>query len=251
MNHEQVNVIAFRTHYLCQVYGSEENEGIETEEIALERTVVDIEETDGQREEYDKADTLYKSRAYGLIAHCALYFQFQIFANLTEAVKSLELRDVLELGLFFFADFIIKRFRKGGRIIDKTTAKTLISHADSVTGDVQELCEAIWETTDDDATISADDIPTSLELIFSREGEAYGAAIRSLTATQVSLLRALAATKLPRVFSEAFKESARITNTATIQKSLKRLAMKRLIYEYGGQYRFTNPFFREWLLQKM
>ena len=150
-----------------------------------------------------------------------------------------------------FADFIIKRFRKGDRIIDKTTAKTLISHADSVTGDVQELCEAIWETTDDDATISADDIPTSLELIFSREGEAYGAAIRSLTATQVSLLRALAATKLPRVFSEAFKESARITNTATIQKSLKRLAMKRLIYEYGDQYRFTNPFFREWLLLKM
>lgn len=150
-----------------------------------------------------------------------------------------------------FADFIIKRFRKGGRIIDKTTAKTLISHADSVTGDVQELCEAIWETTDDDATISADDIPASLELIFSREGEAYGAAIRSLTATQVSLLRALAATKSPRVFSEAFKESARITNTATIQKSLKRLAMKRLIYEYGGQYRFTNPFFREWLLLKM
>ena len=150
-----------------------------------------------------------------------------------------------------FADFIIKRFRKGGRIIDKTTAKTLISHADSVTGDVQELCEAIWETTDDDATISADDIPASLELIFSREGEAYGATIRSLTATQVSLLRALATTKLPRVFSEAFKESARITNTATIQKSLKRLAMKRLIYEYGGQYRFTNPFFREWLLQKM
>ena len=150
-----------------------------------------------------------------------------------------------------FIDFIVKRFRKGGRMADKTTVKALIAHADSVTGDVQELCEAIWETTKDDATIGVNDIPAALELIFSREGEAYGAAMRSITAKQASLLRALAETKHAQLFSTDFMERVRTNSTGVIQTSIKRLVAKRLIYEYGGVYRFTNPFFREWLLLKM
>ena len=150
-----------------------------------------------------------------------------------------------------FADFLMKRFRKGGRKTDKATVKALISHADSVTGDVQELCEAIWETTEEGEQIGVDDIPRALELIFSREGEAYGAAIRSLTAKQTSLLRALAETRQAKLFSNEFMERVRTTSTGIIRASLKRLVDKRLIYEYGGEYRFTNPFFREWILLKM
>ena len=145
----------------------------------------------------------------------------------------------------------MKRFRKGGRKTDKATIKALISLADSVTGDVQELCEAIWETTEEGEQIGVDDIPRALELIFSREGEAYGAAIRSLTAKQTSLLRALAETKKAKPFSIEFMDRVRTTSTGIIRASLKRLIDKRLIYEYGGEYRFTNPFFREWILLKM
>ncbi len=150
-----------------------------------------------------------------------------------------------------FSNFLIERFRKGGRIANETTVKALISHADSVTGDVQELCETIWETTENGSTIDINDIPAALKLIFSREGEAYGATVRSLTATQVSVLRALAETPQLRIFSTVFMERTQIMNTGTIRAALKRLIVKRLIYEYGGEYRFTNPFFREWLLLKM
>jgi hypothetical protein len=46
-------------------------------------------------------------------------------------------------------------------------------------------------------------------------------------------------------------ERTQIMNTGAIRTALKRIITKRLIYEYGGEYRFTNPFFREWLLLKM
>ena len=46
------------------------------------------------------------------------------------------------------ARFVVARFKKGNRVIDEETAAELVRYADSVTGDVQQLCEAIWDTTD-------------------------------------------------------------------------------------------------------
>ena len=107
MNHQEVDIVAFGTHHLGEVDGTEEHEAVEAEEVALEAGVVDVEEGDGQREEGDEAHTLDESATDGLVAHGALDFQLQVFANLSEAVQRLELRHVFQLGLLLFADFIV------------------------------------------------------------------------------------------------------------------------------------------------
>ena len=46
-------------------------------------------------------------------------------------------------------------------------------------------------------------------------------------------------------------QRVRTTSAGVIRAFLKQLVAKRLIYEYSGEYRFTIPFFREWILLKM
>ena len=119
MHHQQIDIVTLRTHHLCEVDGTEEHEAVEAEEVALEAGVVDVEEGDGQREEGDEAHTLDESATDGLVAHGALDFQLQVFANLSEAVQRLEFRHVFQLGLLFFADFIVDERRLHATIDSK------------------------------------------------------------------------------------------------------------------------------------
>ena len=123
-----------------------------------------------------------------------------------------------------FERFIARRFRQGDREVDVATVRELIGYADAVSGDVQELCEAIWDTTAPGAKVTVGDIPRALDCVFAREGEAFGESVRQLTPLQVAVLRGLA--------------------------ELNPTGM-RLIYQFGGRYRFVNPFFKAWLLKRM
>lgn len=150
-----------------------------------------------------------------------------------------------------FTRFIVGRFRSGDRKIDEETALSLIKRADSVSGDVQQLCEAIWDTTEPGAAITNASVPEALELIFSREGEAFGQTVRGLTPLQASVLRALAEDDSPGVFSDAFMSRVGTTSTGAMRTAIGRLVTKRLIYQFGGKHRFANPFFKAWLLKVM
>ena len=149
------------------------------------------------------------------------------------------------------ARFVVARFKKGNRVIDAETAAELVRYADSVTGDVQQLCEAIWDTTDIGAEISLENINAAFELVFAREYEAYGDSVRQLTPLQTSVLRTIAGTGGLKPFSEEFMAKVGTSSTGALRTALARLVDKRLIYHYGGEYKFTNPFFREWIRRKM
>ena len=150
-----------------------------------------------------------------------------------------------------FERFIASRFHAGNRNVDVDTVRQLIKYADSVAGDVQELCEAIWDTTSDGAVVTVDDMPRALDCVFSREGEAFGESVRQLTPLQVSVLRALADIDTVGIFSEEFMQRVQTTSTGALRTAIKRLVARRLIYQFGGRYRFANPFFKAWVLKRM
>jgi len=150
-----------------------------------------------------------------------------------------------------FAKFIVDRFRKGNREIALETARALVEYADSVSGDVQELCEAIWDTTDKDETVTVNGISSALELVFSREGEAFGQTIRDLTPLQSAVLRALAEPGDAGIFSDVIMQKVGTTSTGAMRTAISRLVSKRLVYRFAGRYRFTNPFFKAWILERM
>ena len=150
-----------------------------------------------------------------------------------------------------FAAFIVRRFASGQRKVSSEMASRIIEFADSVSGDVQELCAALWETTETDATITESDVPVALEHIFARERKGFEKSILRLTPTQVAVLKGLAASDAAKIYSSQFLENVRISSTGTVKKAVKRLEADELVYEWQRSWRFVDPFFREWVRRKI
>ena len=146
--------------------------------------------------------------------------------------------------------FLRNRFRVGNRSASSEVARLIVEAADGISGDVQELAETTWLATDDGATVGERDVEKGLEMVFARESRLFGAMISKLTGVQLSVLRGIAANEHARVFSGGFMSAYGIKNVGSVTKAIRRLVADELIFEYAGEYRFENPFFKEWLLRR-
>ena len=146
-----------------------------------------------------------------------------------------------------FAKFIVARFRKGGCKIDMSTARSIIGFANGVSGDVQELCDALWNVTDEGGVAAEEDLPKALEVVFSREKNSFESSIADLTPNQLSVLKGLAEMSPVRTFSSEFMDHVRISSPGAVKRAINSLVAARLIYLHHAEYKFSNPFFREWL----
>ena len=112
---------------------------------------------------------------------------------------------------------------------------------------MQELCDAIWDCTRHGQTISQEDVQRGLEVIFSRESDHYEIFMRRLTPLQMRVLAALAANGGREVFSVGFLSAANVLNAASAKRAIDRLVTDGLMFYNEEEYRFVNPFFKEWL----
>ena len=147
-------------------------------------------------------------------------------------------------------DFLIGRFKVGNRSIDRKTVGEILKAADYISGDVQELCETTWLVTGDGQKISGDDVAKGLDAVFARESRAFISTYGRLTTVQANVLKGLAEPNHCKLFSGEFMETYGIRNVGSISKALKRLVADEIIYEFGGEYLFENPFFREWVRRR-
>jgi hypothetical protein len=146
-----------------------------------------------------------------------------------------------------FGRFIEKRFKGGGRKIAAPAIARILAFADGVSGDVQELCETLWETTEAGDEITENRFPAAFDLVFSRELGGYEAIVDRLTPGQMTVLRALAESPEASVYSHAFTSRVGMA-ASSVQRTMRKLTAARLVYVRQGAYRFSNPFFREWLV---
>lgn len=153
---------------------------------------------------------------------------------------------VEEINPVEFADFIVARFKKGKRSISKSVANAIIEFADGVTGDVQELCYALYESTSEGDAITGDSFGAALEVVFAAEGRGYENVVERLTAQQLTVLKALARQGKVKAFSSEFTSQVGLL-PSSVKRVVTRLTDDRIVYLRQGEYRFFNPFFREWL----
>lgn len=145
-----------------------------------------------------------------------------------------------------FSRFIASRFAQGNRRITNLVIAQILAFAENISGDVQELCEALWETTNEKDEITTDNFGAAFELIFSRERGGYETIVDRLTSAQFSVLKAMAKERTAQPQSIEF--ISKIGRPAsTIQRVLGKLLAERVIFHSNGTYKFSNPFFREWL----
>ena len=113
---------------------------------------------------------------------------------------------------------------------------------------MQELCDALWGVTDDGGMVTAGDLSKALAIVFAREKNGFESIIEDLTPNQLTVLKGLAEMDEARVFTADFMNHVRIASPGAIKRALNSLVALRLIYyRHRTEYRFSNPFFREWL----
>lgn len=64
--------------------------------------------------------------------------------------------------------------------------------ANNITGDIQQLCQALWEVTPEGDAVSSDKLKAAMGLIFAREQKSYETFVSLLTDFQLKCLTALA-----------------------------------------------------------
>ena len=148
-----------------------------------------------------------------------------------------------------FMRFLAGRFRKGDRRIGNAVLSRILRFADGVAGDVQEFCEALWETTEPGAEITSDDFDKAFRLLFSRELGGYEAILERLTPGQNSVLRTMAVHGGAQPYSHEFASLAG-RSTSSIRRIVDRLVSDHILFLRKRAYRFSNPFFREWLARQ-
>ncbi len=176
---------------------------------------------------------------------------WDIFTNPDNAFyKSALPMEVGALNRDLFSDFLLHKFEAGGRRITSELFEEIFELTDQVAGDVQELCGALWETSAAGDGLDESAVGDALERIYAQEAKGYESCMVLLTALQVKCLVGLARVGGEAPFSARFLQEAGIATSASITKTLNRLMKLKIIFKHEQGYRFTNPFFKNWLLWK-
>jgi hypothetical protein len=151
----------------------------------------------------------------------------------------------IDAGAFF--RFARKRFATEGRVLPRETFNEAYAAASRNPGYTQELCEALWQTSSEGDTLRPADVARALEAVFDREREHYVFYVKQLTALQFRVLRAFAQHGGREPYSARFLEAANTVNRTSVKKAVAKLEKADLVYRHDAEYRFVNPFFREWV----
>ena len=146
-----------------------------------------------------------------------------------------------------FYRFAAMKFKAGGRELSRESFDVLFGLAKKIPGYVQELCDAIWDCTDDGDVIGKGEIEEGLKGVFARERDHYEIFMERLTPIQRKVVLALAVYGGKGVYSGAFLSNAQVSGIGTMRRSITRLISEKLIYRYNDEYKFFNPFFAQWL----
>ena len=149
-----------------------------------------------------------------------------------------------------FIPFLIEKFSTGNRTLSPALGEQILALADYTSGDVQQLCSTLWETTRHGEALEEKHLLPALMQIFSQETKGYEAMLVQVTAQQQNCLRALALLGGKSPYSEIFLRETGIQHASSVKKAIGRLCQLRIIYPREEDFRFVNPFFKHWLLWK-
>ncbi len=164
--------------------------------------------------------------------------------------KSAALIDVAADDFDDWRGFLREKFAIDKLKIDDDTLDHIIELADGTPGDTQQLCAAVWDTARAGRSrkIDTDVVQKALVHVFADERKGYEQVVADITGQQLAVLRAIAQLGGGSVQSGEFLEATGITHASSSKASATRLVQRRILQDSPEGLRFSNPFFRAWLL---
>lgn len=139
--------------------------------------------------------------------------------------------------------FIVEAFRRTGKRISEELADRICDTVECHSWYLQQLCYFIWSFTASEAT--EETYSTGLKQVLNINTPMFQNDTESLSATQVEMLRAIAAGE-QHFSSQAAGRRFSLGNPNTIAKNKRALQNKDMIEQRGGLFVFVDPVYRLW-----
>lgn len=148
-----------------------------------------------------------------------------------------------------FRAYLGERFETGRRKVPDETWDAIFSRARDNPGDVQQLCNALWDVTERGGTLGLESLEQAVALIVSRERGGYETLASQLSARQLDVLRAMARLGGAHPYATGFIQAVGVTHAGAVKTAVDGLVKKRILVRVEEEYRFFSPFFGDWLRQ--
>jgi hypothetical protein len=110
------------------------------------------------------------------------------------------------------------------------------------------LCHQLWALrvgrTD---RITERDIGDAITGIVEQDAPHFSAAWDRLSLHQRQVLQAIARSGGRTIFARDFLTTNRLGSHSSVQTSVRQLTKEQVLTRTDGEYRFADPFFREWV----
>ncbi len=146
-----------------------------------------------------------------------------------------------------FRNFLKRKFSKRGRKTSEAFFEAIDALQIQITGDMQQICWALWLSSETGEKLDAAPLDNALDMIFQIERSKYEDTLLNVSPAQQSALVDLAIHSDKGIYTAGFKKTSGISVVGTITKAVKRLEDLRIIYRFQDSYRFANPFFKIWI----
>lgn len=164
--------------------------------------------------------------------------------------KSATIMEVPSLPKDVYSRFLEKRFSGGKRSITRQAMDFIFSAVSNVSGDIQHLCEAVWDTTSEKDTIDVAQVQAGLQRIIAQYAGQYQTIISNLTAFQMRCMGTIARIGGEHINSNEFLSTGGFANASSIKAAVTRLCKLNILFERDNAYRFVSPFFRIWVREQ-
>ncbi len=148
-----------------------------------------------------------------------------------------------------FIPFLAAKFRSGKRAASSAVVVEILDLVADNPGDVQEVCNCLWDATQAQQTLSSADVERALGLIFAREIKYFEQVLEDMTSLQKRCLHGLAKCNGQNIYTKAFMQETGVMNTGSITKAVKQLEKRRIVSSVEKRFVFASPFLRIWLLR--
>jgi AAA+ ATPase superfamily predicted ATPase len=147
-----------------------------------------------------------------------------------------------------FAPYLEKQFRRGRLRVSRETLDAILAAADDVPYNIQRLCHELWALrVGETDRIGEQDIGEAIARIVEQDASHFSAMWDRLSLHQRQLLQAIAESGGRNIFAADFLTAHRLGSHSSVQTSLRRLSKDQALFKTNGEYRFADPFFREWI----
>jgi hypothetical protein len=158
-----------------------------------------------------------------------------------KSARAIEVRTIERAA---FQPFLDAKFSSGGREVSDEVWDAIFEL--EITGDIQQLCSALWQSSDSGTVIGSTTLDAAYERIFGQEIEGFRSIIGGLPPLQRRVLKRIAELGTGGLYSTQSQQEIGASGSS-IRRAVEGLVDKWILVSDETEIRFNNPFLRMFL----